>query len=90
MLSIQKLKTSKEDNPDGERAEERVMVDCSDSFVPVAQGQVWPGGFLAGCCFHLSFDNFNAMTALSGAQHCYHGHRQCATQKSFFGKLDKT
>ena len=48
MLSIQKLKTSKKDNPDGERAEERVMVDCSDSFVPVAQGQVWPGGLCQG------------------------------------------
>ena len=29
MLSIQKLKTSNKDDPDGERAEERVMVDCS-------------------------------------------------------------
>ena len=24
------------------------MVDCSDSFVPVAQGQLWPGGFCQG------------------------------------------
>ena len=89
MLSIQKLKTSKEDNPDGERAEERVMVDCS-SFRARGTRSGVAGGIVPGCCFHLSFDNFNAMTALSGAQHCYQGHQQYATQNSFFGKLDKT
>ena len=72
-------------NPNRQRAEERVMV--VPAFVP--RHKVKSGGNEAGCCFHLSFDNFNATTTLSAVKHCYHGHWLCASQKIVFLKVNQ-
>ena len=72
-------------NPNRQRAEERVMV--VPAFVP--RHKVKSGGNGAGCCFHLSFDNFNAMPTLSAVKHCYHGHRLCASKKITFLKVNQ-
>ena len=72
-------------NPNRQRAEERMMV--VPAFVP--RHKVRSGGNGAGCCFHLSFDNFNATTTLSAVKHCYHGHRLCASKKITFLKVNQ-
>ena len=61
------------------------MVDCSDSFVPVAQGQLWPGGFCQGVVSAYPSTNSMQSQLCQVRNIVIIGCRLCATQ--FFLKI---